>query len=355
MPVTGRRRRKRALVRSLAPALVVFAVVVAIVVAVSARVRPDATAPEVPIPVVSGEWAPFVGADLHDGGPVTQLVTEVMRRAGYAPQVTYTSWSLAQEQVSRGAALAAYPLVSSEERRTDFELSDPLLETDYVLFYNAATGRPDVSSEAAMGELRVGGIAGYDYWPAFDAAASDRVEFATSEAGFEALADGRIDLLAEGEVSGRALLASPDFAGDARSIRIAGGDRPWLRSRQPLHLMVARSAESAKLLDAFNSALAELKATDRYDELVASVTASPTDHVRLATSAGGLVPVFDERGRRTGSVPAGSEAVVRSWPDGLDGRTPAGHGIRVKIKITTGPGTGTVGYVRAADVELVTP
>jgi polar amino acid transport system substrate-binding protein len=340
--------------RTWGPVLVLSAVVAVSAVVVAVGLRASPVSPSRPVPVSSGSWAPFVGPELPDGGPVTELVVETLRRAGYSPEVSYTSWSLAEERVTSGASLGVFPLVGSESRRAELLLSDPLVDFEYVLFYDRRRGEPRVAAAGDLGTMRVGGIAGYDYWPELDAAVGDFVEFESTLDGFQALAEGKVDVLAEGLLSGRAVLADPAFAGDAGDFDYLRQDNPVVHSVQGLYFMMADTSAAATVMERFNRELAKMRQSDEYERIVDDLEPSASQEVAL-TPAGqsGLVELMDEAGKLVLLAPPDTRARVLAWPEEFTGAASGRPGrILVKVKVTNGPAQGRVLYVDARAIRI---
>ncbi|AVT40257.1 hypothetical protein C6W10_31680 [Plantactinospora sp. BB1] len=338
------------------PVLALLLVVAGAGAYVVAGLRPSPTSPARPVLVSSGAWAPFVGPELPEGGPVAELVVEVLNRSGYRPEIRYTSWSLAEEQVRSGATVGMFPLVGSASRRADLLLSDPLVDFEYVLFYNRRAGQPKVSSAAELGALRVGGITGYDYWDELESAVGDFVEFPSTLEGFRALDAGRIDLLAEGLLPGRAALTDPAFAGDVGDFGHLQGDDPLVHSVEGLYFMMVDSAEAATVMREFNRVLAELRGSEEYAEIVADLNPSAQREVTLDPVGGtGLVELLDERGNLVLLAPQGTRARVLDWPAEFVARAgPSPGPILVEVKLTNGPAQGRVLHVDARALRLGT-
>lgn len=340
--------------RTWGPLLALLVVVVVSVTVVAFGLRSTPTSPSRPVLVTSGSWAPFVGPELPDGGPIGKLVVDVLNRSGYTPDVRYTSWSLAEEQVTSGASNGVFPLVGSESRRAGLLLSDPLIDFEYVLFYDRREGEPKISTAADLSALRVGGIAGYDYWAELEAAVSSFVPFDTALEGFQALAAGDIDVLAEGLLPGQAVLTGPAFAGDVGDFGYLQGDNPLIRSVEGLHFMMADTAEAAVVMRKFNQALAQLRQTDEYKEIVDGLRTTASQQVTLVPIGGtGLVELLDDSGKLALLAPGGTRAQVLNWPAEFVGAatTPPGR-ILVEVKISNGPAQGRVFHVDARALLL---
>ena len=310
------------------------------------------TAPQVrPVVVLSGEWAPYTGSDLVDGGPVAQLMTGVLESAGYEAQLHFTTWDAVDQRVASGSAFGGFPLVRSEARERDLLHSDALMSFDYVLF--ARAGEPQPASADELAGLRVGGIDGYDYWSELEDAADEILRFPTTAAGLRALAAGDIDLLAEGLVPGNAVLASPDFEVDATDLIPLDADEAWARSTQGMHFVMPRRNESEKVMELINQAIADVKGTNDYAALLASFDASPTDQIALG-QVGTVVELRGADGSVIGYTPAGVRGTVIGWPDGIDGAiADSAAAALVQLKLDSGPFAGRIVWVAMKDVEVL--
>ncbi|WP_369371423.1 substrate-binding periplasmic protein [Promicromonospora sp. Populi] len=341
-------------VQAWGPTAIILAVVVIATTIIVIGIRTAPPGPAKPVVISTSEWAPYVDPSAQSGGPVTEVVTEVLRRAGYQPEIRYTSWSLVESGVESGTSAAAFPLVTSASRSERFIASEPLVQFEYVLFYDRRAGEPEITTEEDLSTLRVGAVAGYDYWPEIDRAVSDWVEFDSTLSGFEALASGEIDVLAEGRVAGQALAAGPQFSGDAADIDYIRADSPLVRSAQGLHLMVARTDEAATFVDAFNRELVEFQQTEEYQELLGGLDGSVAALVELEPfTSDGLVELLDERGRTILLAPRGTGATVLDWPaEFTNAAAPESEPPLVQVKITTGPATGRVVFVDSRAITI---
>jgi ABC-type amino acid transport substrate-binding protein len=335
--------------------VLISAVVVAAVTFVVLELHPSRTPAPRPIVVSSGSWAPFVGPDLPRGGPIAELVTEVLRRQGYAPEISFTSWPLAERQAASGATVGVFPLVGSESRRRDLLVSGPLVDFQYVLFFSRLRGQPVVTGPADLAGLRIGRIAGYDYWPELEAAVPSFVEYDSSLAAFQALAAGEIDLLPEGLLPGQALLDSPQFGFDSSAFGHVQGGEPMLQSTQALHFMLPPSEEGHILMRAFDEGLAELRAAPLYAQVVGDLRPdASTATVNLAPEGTtGFVELLDADGTLALLAPRGTRARVLDWPQVfVTGPADASASVLARVKILNGPARGRVLHVDARALVL---
>jgi ABC-type amino acid transport substrate-binding protein len=337
--------------------VLIAAIVIGAAAVVVGELREPRRAAPQPVIVSSGSWAPFVDPDLPRGGPLAEVVTEVLRRAGYAPEISYTSWSLAERRALSGESAAVFPLVGSAVRRDRMLVSDRLADFEYVLFFDRSRPQPAVATAADLGRLRIGRVAGYDYWPELEAAGTTFVEYETSLDAFRALAAGEIDLLPEGLLSGRALLDSPLFSADAGRFDHLPGDDPWLHATEGLHLMLAPTDEGRALLHDFNAELAGFRDTRMYAEILGALAAQPHAVQVTLTGVGDddLVELLDPDGSVGLLAPRGTIARVLDWPaEFVPGHAgePGPEPLLVRVKVGNGPAQGRVFHVDARAVVL---
>lgn len=342
------------------PPAVLVLLVALVLVLLASRLAGSPNRPARPVLVASGDWEPFVGSDLTGGGPVTELVTEVLQRQGYAPEVRYTTFSLALQRTAQQSVIGSYPFVGSAERRSDFLLSDKLLDFQYVLFVRADDAAARIDDAADLAGLRVARIEGYDYWPELNDAVAAQTEgylpYASKEAAFDALAAGEVDVVPEGLLSGDAVLTSPDFTGDAGAItHVDPGTNPLLGSVEALYFMVEPSRANEEFIASFDRQLAEVKKTELYDQVVSAIAEQEGDGTVTLQPLGddGLVRLRDGGGR-TVLTPTGTAVRVVEWPpefsQGVAG-DPATD-IDVQVKVLDGPARGRILTVDARSLVL---
>lgn len=334
-------------------------VLVAVLVTSVTQLRPSPTRPVRPVEVTTSAWEPFVSPALPGGGPLTEIVVETLRRQGLDPRVTFSSWPAALERAERGQVLGAFPLIRSERRTERFVLSDPIYEFEYVLFYHldAWPDPPAIETAADLRDLRIGLVDGYDVWGELDDAVETFVEFDTTLDAFEALADGRIDLLPEGRLPGRILVESGRLRDDARSFaEIDPTGNPLLGATESVHVLFPRTDEGRRVASAFDAALADVRTTDLYRDMVEALAAGPVEIAELEPVAGDpLVRLwFAGSGSAHAVAPRGTRVQVLEWPEpfrdagAADGTVP-----RVRVKVLNGPSRGFVVYAAPESLRLV--
>lgn len=298
-----------------------------------------------PLSIASAEWAPYFTPGKNGNGPLAQVTEMVFQQAGFDPTFVFGTWTMAQDSLRRSGVLAVTAMVDSRERSADFLYSDPILDLHYTLFGSDRTLVGSLTHRNDLRGLKVGLVEGYSYWEELTTSGATFVTFPSTAAAFTAVAEGRVQLAAEDRVAGQAVLTDPTFWRDASSFYEAG-DSKLTSAAKGLHVLFGKGAEGEQLRRSFDASLSAFKKSADYSRFVGLVS-EQGEEVRLASSAGGPVNVFDADGAESGATPNGTRGYVRSWPS-----RPAASSL-VSLKLVDGPLSGRIVWARLQDVELV--
>ncbi len=170
--------------------------------AISTVAQSDTTS----LTVASGNYTPFAGEDLPDGGLVNGVLREAAERAGFDVTFEYMPWKRALEASRRGMYDATSYWYYSEERMDDFIHVGPLIEERLVFFAIASHETPTWSALEDLTGLRIGVVPGFTYTPEFWALGESGVltlsEATSNEANLRKLLAGRIDVFPHSEMAG---------------------------------------------------------------------------------------------------------------------------------------------------------
>lgn len=295
-----------------------------------------------PISVTTADWRPYLSTDLPQNGPLAQISAETFQSAGYQANFTFTTWTLAQQSVTNGSSLAVIAMVKSKQRDELFLYSDPILELRYTLFGKSIENLDAISQRGDLKGLRVALIDGYEYWQELEDSRATFVNFRTSEEAFQALAAGKVDLVAEDILAGKSVIASEKLDLDSSEITEVPPKSSLTTSTQSLHMLVRDSQEGRQLVDDFNSALAEYRKTAEYDQHISSLQ---SEMAKVTIEAGGgTVQIFTQGSPSSplGVTPSGTRGIVVEWPN-----SPQSDDALAKIKLLNGPWKG-----RIVEIEL---
>lgn len=327
--------------------VVMIAVVLALCLTlVLAVVRADPPERSQPLQISTSEWLPYISPDLPNNGPVAEMLTEVLGRAGYTPVFTFSTWPLAERDVTNGASIGMAPVIVSASRDSFALYTEPLLDFRYTLIGKKGELLDSVADLTDLDGLRIARVEGYQYWDELDDSGATFSDHPSSLDAFTAMMNGEADLVAEGAIAGRAVLEGPSFLDDATAYAEVSPSSSLTSSTQGLHLLLKDSSVGQRLKREIDAALADFQRTEDYQRLLDSLTPGPPQ-VTLSTAQGGAVELMDDSGAFVGATPSGTSASVLEWPDG----TPTAQTL-VPVKILDGPLAGKLLAVRLEDLEI---
>ncbi|WP_165664081.1 substrate-binding periplasmic protein [Metapseudomonas otitidis] len=208
--------------------------------------------------LTNGEWTPYLGASLPHQGVASRIVAEAFALEGVTVHWEFHPWARSLRLAEKGERHGTAIWLRNADRERDFYVSDPVIESGYVLFHRKDPPL-DWQSVDDLRHYRLGATIGYDYGEAFQRAEQDgrlRVQrLAAEEQGLRMLLAGRIDVFPMDKVVGIANLQG--FSREERS-RVTFHPQP-LRS-DTLHLLLSRSVPgNEQLMARFNQGLAQLR------------------------------------------------------------------------------------------------
>lgn len=214
------------------------------------------------VPLVTGEFPPFTGENLPNGGMLTELVTTVFYNLGYTPSVTYLPWKRGYQETLDTEFFGTFPYSYSQERAEEMYYSAPLRENNVYLFVRASSTLEYSSLEDLRG-ARFCTALGYNIFPPIQ----------------EAVDQGIISLVTVRQMGNCVRMMEIDRA-DAIFLAEEAG---WLTIEQEIgsrhryrklpnpiytvreYLIVSRHYPNAtELIDEFNRELQRFASTDAY-------------------------------------------------------------------------------------------
>lgn len=324
--------------------------------------------------VVTGEWPPFTSERMPGGGLLAALVTEILKGMDHEPVYEFLPFSNTLQMTDEGKALGTFPWFRNAEREKAFSYSDPILEVEYVIFFNPLAGSPvsEVTGFADLKDLKTVRVAGYAYGkldclldlgtvdcPEDARPAGTSREVVESEyQAFAMLRDGEIDFLAASRAVGEALIERSFPLEDRRQFAVL--ERPGLSWSMGLHFLFPRSRPDAEeLKQAFDRALAGIEAGGRVAELRQTLEWQVRWKGRVVSisEAGNDAPLVGHPRRDVADfvlLPRGSRAVVLEWSGYFRGAAsdPDEPSMSL-VQLLNGPLRGQRLWVRDELLELV--
>lgn len=215
-------------------------------------------------------WPPYSFVDPKNPQGVTgvsvEVITEILKRAGYETQFTLLPWKRCLLEVETGTTNMLLHASYNEERALKFLISKPYYSIHSALFYlkSKYPVPPKIKTVADMKQYRYCGLFGYNY-AMYDLPESQLDTGAKDEPSrFKKLRLDRCDfVLGDVEIlSNFAAMGQLDLNGTGH-IPIPGA-KP-----KEFHAMISKSAAGAdKLLKDINDGLSALKADKTYARIL---------------------------------------------------------------------------------------
>ena len=223
---------------------------------------------ETVVTISSGEYPPWTGQALKQGGFVNHVITEAFKRQGYRVQFSYFPWKRSYESAKQGQFDATSYWYASTERALDFYYSEPVSTEKLVFFHLKINPMPDWQSFDDLKDYQIGATRGFTYTEEFWQAANDKrinVQVVTSDLqNLRKLLKGRIDLFPTTLFTGHNLILHEFDPSLAPLFTF----HPKLLAETRGHLLFSKKRPgTSELLEAFNKGLAELKKEGLYSEL----------------------------------------------------------------------------------------
>jgi polar amino acid transport system substrate-binding protein len=225
------------------------------------------------IRITNGEWQPFLSKDVPHYGFASHIVTEAFALVGVEVEYGFFPWSRAMKLAREGMWDGTAVWGTSEERLQQFHFTDVVVPTTYVFFHLKTTAF-DWDDYDDLGDLKVGGTVEYLYSESFKAAEAAGV-FQTirgrrDEVGLKNLLKGRIDIF-PGEVTVTYEQIRDTFSPEDAPL-FTHHPKPIVD--KPLFVLLNKDVPgNERMRDLFNDGLRQLKASGRYDQIIADALA----------------------------------------------------------------------------------
>lgn len=320
--------------------------VILIVLAAFSLVRMKPPERSKSITISTATWEPYISPTSTNEGPLADIITRILRRIGYEPEFRFSSWPVAEQEVTSGESLAMGPVINTERRSTFGVHSDAIMEFRYGMFGKHGVTPDDIGSRDSLEGLKIARIDGYQFWPELDDSKAEFVDYPSALAAFEALAKGEVELVIEGELTGQQIIEGPELAEDSSDFFLDEAANKFSSPSLGLVLFASNSNGSTDFIDEFNDALRKYRSTESYSRITNSI-GSDLQHVQLKSIGGGVIELFGEDGKKLGVAPDGTAGQVIRWPK----LARTGEDL-VTLKLFNGPHAGRVVKVPMKNMEL---
>ncbi|MEM7196164.1 MAG: transporter substrate-binding domain-containing protein [Pseudomonadota bacterium] len=207
---------------------------------------------------VNGEtvnWAPHYGAEVEDGGALTVITKEALRRAGHEASVDYIAWNRALKNVEEGSADFVMGAYYNAERAQKYIFSDPVYAVEIGLVSLDDFEMDTVNTLDDLRSYTIGVSLGYANTEEFDNAEYlNKQPAPTPKLNMRKLYRKRVDM-----VAGAFDILRYEAVTEGLNTRRLKFLQPPLQSNG-LYLMFSRAIPDGQALaDGFNRALQEMR------------------------------------------------------------------------------------------------
>ena len=223
--------------------------------------------------LTNGEWQPYLSNSAPHQGFASHVVTEAFALVGVKVEYGFFPWARAYKLAKDGTWDGSVVWLDSEERREHFHYSDAVVPSKSAFFHLKGSGF-NWNSYEDLRDVRIGGTLKYAYGDEFDAAEkagiikTDRAQ--NDVLGLQKLLKGRIDVFPGEIMVTYALIRNSLSDNEVAMIT----HHAKLIHEQPQYLLLSKKvAGNAALRDLFNEGLKKLKASGKYDQIIADALA----------------------------------------------------------------------------------
>lgn len=209
-------------------------------------------------------WPPFLDPEHAKQGVAVEIVAAALASQGHTLKFSFMPWQRALDGVKEGSIDILVGAWHTQEREAYLLFGESYLSNDLKFIKRKDDAFAYTGIDSLKGKT-IGTVRGYGYGDAFEKANNfKKQEAAELMPSILKLVGGRIDLTLEDEVVARSLISKnqPDALD-----KLAFVDPPL--SSNPLHIAAGqKNPNKAKIIEAFNKGLAEIKGNGTLDEIL---------------------------------------------------------------------------------------
>ena len=217
------------------------------------------------IKLVTGDFAPFSGKDLSQGGMITEIIVKAFKEVGYATKIEYRPWKRGYQETLRHKHFGTFPYVTDDERKKLFLFSDAIYAAKVRFFVRSDFNRKYEKDEDLKG-LRVCVPIGYssvEIQRFLDKKILNTITPLGDKECFRLVEKGRTQLYSVNEVTGWTIIQK--LYGTRDGFRTIGEP---LRVNGYYIIVAETYPDGETLLEQFNKGLNALKQKGIYQQII---------------------------------------------------------------------------------------
>lgn len=215
------------------------------------------------VTLATGEWPPYVSANMTGNGMSSEIVCAAFEEVGLKPILIFYPWKRALCTLKNGAVNASFLWVKRKDREEYVWFSDALHKRTLLFFYYKKNFPQGISYSSIedLKRFKIGVIRGYATEKQFNNMGLKTIIVSNTLKGMEMLRRGYIDILSESQAVGTYLIKEnyPTHKDDFGTIQTPV-------EIETLHVIFPKKdPDSHNLMLEFNKGLKKLKENGKYD------------------------------------------------------------------------------------------
>ena len=222
--------------------------------------------------IATGNFPPYTGSELKEGGYVLQLVTAAFKATGYKVKYHYLPWQRGYKDSSKGLYDATAFYVCTDERKKLFTCSlSPVSRDRFIFFRNTSAKKTKWNKISDLRNVTIGLTLGYFYHKDFlklSEVKERNIELSSVKSdvqNMKKLAFGKIDLFPMDKNVGLYLLR--ERLSEAQRSKITYDDQVIFNKTAHI-LFPKKSKNSSKYRDAFDRGMSIISNNGIRDRII---------------------------------------------------------------------------------------
>ncbi len=237
--------------------------ILAVTLLLCLQLLPQAARADTLLRLSTGDYEPFTGSQLPQGGPLTELVRRAFAEAGYVVEIDFLPWKRGYSGAMDGSYDATFPYGRNAERERDFLFSESFFTLDRRMYFRSGSAVNPADPSTFKGKTYCSPV-GHTLYKEFTSLVEHKelnVQTAPNHASCaKMMAAARVDFFVTTADAGELAMAK---AGLAEPLPYD----PFGKSEN--HLLIAKTHPKAReLMDAFNKGIAALKAKGDWARII---------------------------------------------------------------------------------------
>lgn len=246
----------------------------------AAETEPDRAAKTVLIG--TGDWPPYVDQNSPDAGILARMIKAIFAKAGYEARFVFYPWDRNVYLLRKGTIDAVMPYVCSPERQAFSLCSDPVAESNIVLFHRKDKAF-DWKTFNDLEPYLIAVTQGYFYSDEFSRAREEgRLTLEQSSVeyrGLQLVLANRADLFPQDQAVGQSLLRKNFTAPEQAQIT----SHPKPLAANLLGLLFGKDERGQQLRQVFNAELALMRKSGELQRMQKALDSGMADSWKPAT------------------------------------------------------------------------